>query len=209
VSRYLLACEALPSTDLRSAWPVIERVFREYGLPRAMQSDNGPPFGTTSGRFSRLSVKLMSLGVQPVFSRPGKPQDNGRHERMHRDLKADIVRHRAATMVEQQKFFDRFRRIYNVERPHEGIGQDRPARRFRASPRPFPDKLRIPDYPDHWERRKVMCNGVLRWRSKDVFLSETFDGHTVAFEPFDCDLWRVHFYQFIIGTFDERSRTIT
>src|ERR1051326_6179960 len=108
VSRYVLACEALPSTDFRHAWPVIERVFRNYGLPRAMQSDNGPPFGSAQGRFSTMSVMLMSLGVQPVFSRPGKPQDNGRHERMHRDLKADIVLHRGSTLSEQQRFFDRF-----------------------------------------------------------------------------------------------------
>lgn len=122
VSRYLLACEALPTTDFRHAWPVIERVFREHGLPRAMQSDNGPPFGTAQGRFSTMSVVLMSLGVQPVFSRPTKPQDNARHERMHRDLKADIIRHRGSTLDEQQRFFNRFRRIYNVEQPHEGIG---------------------------------------------------------------------------------------
>ena len=209
VSRYLLACEALPSTDFRRAWPVIERVFRDYGLPRAMQSDNGPPFGTAQGRFSTMSVVLMSLGVQPVFSRPGKPQDNGRHERMHRDLKADVVRHRGLTLVEQQGFFDRFRRIYNVERPHEGIGQQRPARRFSPSPRPFPRRPRKPDYPLHWEKRKVMCNGILRWHSNDVFLSETFGAHTVAFEPIDCDLWLVWFHEFIVGTFDEKKKRIT
>lgn len=209
VSRYLLACQALPTTDLRHAWPVIERIFREYGLPRAMQSDNGPPFGTGQGRFSSLSVILMSLGVQPVFSRPAKPQDNARHERMHRDLKADIVRRRGSGFDEQQRYFNTFRQIYNVERPHEGIGQERPARRFRASPRPFPRKPRQPDYPLHWEKRNVMSNGVLRWHSNDVFLSETFGGHTVAFEPIDADLWRVRFYEFIIGTFDEKSRKIT
>ena len=209
VSRYLLACEALPTTDFEHAWPVIERVFRKHGLPQAMQSDNGPPFGTGQGRFSTMSVVLMSLGVQPVFSRPAKPQDNARHERMHRDLKADIVRHRGSTLDEQQRFFNRFRRIYNVERPHEGIGQDRPARRFRPSARPFPRKPRQPDYPLHWEKRKVMCKGVLRWHSHDVFLSETFGGHTVAFEPIDSDLWRVRFHEFIVGTFDERSTKIT
>ena len=209
VSRYLLACEALPTTDFGHAWPVIERVFRIHGLPRAMQSDNGPPFGTAQGRFSTMSVVLMSLGVQPVFSRPGKPQDNGRHERMHRDLKADIVRHRGSTLLEQQRFFDRFVRIYNVERPHEGIGQNRPARRFQPSPRPFPRKPRQPEYPLHWEKRKVMCNGVLRWHGADVFLSETFGGHTVAFEPIDCDLWRVWFHEFIVGTFDEKTLRIT
>jgi transposase InsO family protein len=208
-SRYLLACEALPTTDFRNAWPVIERIFRQYGLPAAMQSDNGPPFGTAQGRFSTMSVVLMSLGVQPVFSRPGKPQDNARHERMHRDLKADIIHHRGWTLDEQQRFFDRFRRIYNVERPHEGIGQDRPARRFRPSARPFPRKPRRPDYPLHWEKRKVMCNGVLRWHSTDVFLSETFGGQTVAFEPIDSDLWHVRFHEFIVGTFDERRRKIT
>jgi len=116
---------------------VIERVFREHGLPQAMQSDNGPPFGTPYGRFSTMSVVLMSLGVQPVFSRPGKPQDNGRHERVHRDLKADVLGHRGATLTEQQTFFDMFRHIYNVERPHEGIGQDRPAP-FSIFVTPFP-----------------------------------------------------------------------
>lgn len=209
VSRFLLACEALWSTDFAHAWPVIERVFREHGLPKAMQSDNGPPFGTANGRFSSMSVRLMSVGVQPVFSRPGKPQDNGRHERMHRDLKADVLRHRGSTLPEQQKFFDRFRRIYNRERPHEGIGQQRPARLFQPSPRPYPRKPRQPEYAAHWEKRKVMSNGVLRWHSTDVFLSETFGGHTVAFEPFEVDLWRVRFHEFVIGTFDERTRTIT
>jgi putative transposase len=208
VSRYVLACEALPSTDFRHAWPVIERVFRDYGLPRAMQSDNGPPFGSAQGRFSTMSVMLMSLGVQPVFSRPGKPQDNGRHERMHRDLKADIVLHRGSTLSEQQRFFDRFRHVYNVERPHEGIGQHRPARRFRPSPRPFPRKPRKPEYPLHWEKRNVMCNGILRWNSKDIFLSEPFGGHTVAFEPIDCEIWLVWFHEFIVGMFDEKTNRI-
>jgi len=209
VSRFLLACEALWSTDFAHAWAVIERVFREHGLPKAMQSDNGPPFGTANGRFSTMSVRLMSVGVQPVFSRPGKPQDNGRHERMHRDLKADILHHRGSTLGEQQKFFDRFRRIYNRERPHEGIGQERPARRFRPSPRTYPRKPRAPEYATQLEKRKVMSNGVLRWHQTEVFLSETFGGHTVAFEPFEVDLWRVRFYEFVIGTFDESTRTIT
>src|ERR1043166_4798569 len=152
LSRYLLACEALLTTDFSHARPVVERVFREHGLPKAMQSDNGPPFGTAKGRVSTIRGWLMSSGVHPVFSRPGKPQDNGRHERMHRELKADIIRHRAATPREQQKLFDQFRRIYNQERPHEGIGQDRPARQFRPSPRPSPRKPRQPEYQAHWEK---------------------------------------------------------
>ena len=208
VSRYLLACEALPSTEFHQAWPVMERVFREHGLPRAMQSDNGSPFGTAQGRFSKMSVLLMSLGVQPVFNRPGKPQDNARHERMHRDLKADIAKNRGKSLKEQQKYFDRFRHIYNVERPHEGLAQDRPARKYRRSPRPFPRKPRQPEYAAHWEKRRVMSNGILRWRSNDVFLSEAFGGFTVAFEPIDADVWNVRFYDFIVGTFDEKRRKI-
>jgi putative transposase len=134
VSRYLLACEALPTTDFRHAWPVIQRVFRKHGLPRAMQSDNGPPFGTAQGRFSTMSVVLMSLGVQPVFSRPAKPQDNARHERMHRDLKADIVRHRGSTFAEQQRFFNRFERstTWNALTKES----DRIARLADSDPRP-------------------------------------------------------------------------
>jgi hypothetical protein len=173
-----------------------------------MQSDNGSPFGSAKGQFSRMSVLLMSLGVQPVFSRPGKPQDNGRHERMHRDLKADILRHRGSTLREQQRFFDRFRRTFNNERPHESIGSDRPARRYRRSPRPFPRKPRQPDYPAHWEKRKVGRNGVVSWHQADVFVSEPFNGHTIAFEPVDVDVWRIRFHEFEIGTFNERTRTV-
>lgn len=208
VSRFLLACEAVPTTDLAHAWPVIERVFREHGLPKAMQSDNGTPFGTARGRFSTMSVMLMSLGVQPVFSRPGKPQDNGRHERMHRDLKADILRHRGSTLREQQSFFDRFRRTFNRERPHEALDLDRPARRFRSSPRPYPRKPRQPEYAPHWEKRKVGDNGVVSWHQTDIFVSDAFGGQTIAFEPFDLDLWRVRFYEFVIGTLDESTRRI-
>jgi len=202
VSRYLLACEALASTQFRHAWPVIERVFREHGLPQAVQSDNGPPFGTANG-YSRMSVMLMSLGVQPVFSRPGRPQDNGCHERMHRELKADILQHRGWTHREQQNCFNRFRHDYNVERPHEGIGQDRPARRFRSSPRGYPHKPRRPEYAEHWEKRKVTTAGTFSWRGKIVFLSESFAGQTIALEPIDVDRSIVRFYQFNIGCFDE------
>jgi hypothetical protein len=172
-----------------------------------MQSDNGPPFGTPNGRYSRMSVMLMSLGVQPVFSRPGKPQDNGCHERMHRELKADILQHRGSTHREQQRCFNRFRQNYNVERPHEGIGQDRPARRFRSSPRGYPRKPRRPEYAAHWEKRKVTTGGMFSWRGKPVFLSEAFAGHTIALEPIDVDRWSVRFYQFNIASLDEgRSR---
>jgi transposase InsO family protein len=206
ISRYIQACEALDSTSFARAWPVIERVFREHGLPLAMQSDNGPPFGAPSGgRFSRLSVELMSLGVQPVFSRPGVPQDNGSHERMHRDLKHDTARLPASTLSAQQTLFNTFIHKYNVERPHEGLGMKRPARVYKPSPRLFPRRRPRPEYAAHWEKRLVSSTGSIKWRTHQVFIGQGLAGHTLALELSDRDLWTVHFYRFSIGKLDDRS----
>ena len=203
VSRYLLACESLDSTSFERAWPVVERVFREHGLPRAMQSDNGPPFGTPHGKFSRLSVELMSLGILPVFGRPGVPQDNGRHERMHRDLKRETTRPPARTWAEQQKKFDEFIHNYNVERPHEGMNMDRPARVYRKSERPSPKRRRAPEYELDWEKRMVDHNGGIRWRQNYIFVSDTLAGRQVALEATGDRLWTVHYYGFELGKLDE------
>ncbi len=207
VSRYLLACEALSSTRLVQAWPVIERVFRMYGLPRAMQSDNGPPFGSPNGGLSTLSVRLMMLGVLPVFGRPAHPQDNGRHERMHLDLKAETTRPPASNLTSQQKIFDAFRTRFNTERPHEGIGMQRPANVFKASPRPYPRKPRRPEYPSHFEPRKVNAAGVIKLHGSSIFIAHALAEHTVALEPTDEQLYTVHFYDFVIGKVDAAVNT--
>jgi transposase InsO family protein len=204
VSRYLLSCAALRSTRLSEAWPVIERVFREHGLPVAMQSDNGPPFGSPNGLFSMMSVQLMQLGVLPVFSRPAHPQDNGRHERMHLDLKADTTRPPAATRTAQQKKFDEFINRYNVERPHEGIDMQRPANVFKSSPRSFPRSCPKPQYPLHFETRKVNDCGDIKWKNHRIFVAHPFRGQFVGIEPTDEGICTVHFYRFIIGKIDER-----
>jgi putative transposase len=203
VSRYLLSCRGLTSTCLTEAWPVIERVFRECGLPVAMQSDNGPPFGSPNGTLSTTSVRLMKLGVLPVFSRPARPQDNARHERMHRDLKAETTRPPAAGLPSQQKRFDDFITRYNVDRPHEGIDMQRPASVFRNSPRPFPRKRPKPHYARHFETRKVGAGGAIKWRNKRIFLAEPLSGETVGIEPTDEGICTVHFYTFSIGKIDE------
>jgi putative transposase len=205
VSRYLLCCTALRSTRLTEAWPVIEGVFREYGLPVAMQSDNGPPFGSPNGRFSMMSVRLMKLGVLPVFGRPAHPQDNGRHERMHRDLKAETTRPPAGTQSAQQKKFDEFKTRFNIERPHEGIDMQRPANVFKNSPRPFPRRRLKPEYPSHFEARKVGATGDIQWRNHRIYVAEPFRGETVGIEPTDEGICTVHFYRFIIGKIDERT----
>lgn len=205
MSRYLLACTALTSTRLSEAWPVIERVFREHGLPVAMQSDNGPPFGSPNGSFSSMSVRLMQLGVMPVFGRPGHPQDNGRHERMHRDLKAATTRPPASTLPGQQKKFDGFAGHYNIERPHEGIDMQRPASVFRSSPRPFPRYRRKPEYAAHFETRKVSDGGDIKWQNHRIFVAEPFRGHILGIEPTDDGICTVHFHGFVIGKIDERT----
>ena len=205
VSRYVLACVALDSTSLERAWPVIERVFRDHGLPRAMQSDNGPPFGSPNGKFSRLSVMLMSLGVQPVFGRPGVPQDNACHERMHRDLKDDTTRPPGRALGDQQKRFDDFVHRYNVERPHEGIGMQRPARLYSGSGRPYPRRRPTPEYELHWEPRLVNANGQISWRQRRIFVGHALSGQTLGLESTDDQLWAVHFFEFKIGDIDERT----
>jgi putative transposase len=204
VSRYILACEALYSTTFEEAWPVVKRVFREHGLPLAMQSDNGPPFGSSHGRVSRFSVQLMMYGVRPVFGRPAKPQDNGRHERMHRDLKREATRPPAASMRLQQLQFDNFVRPFNYERPHEALNMDRPANVYRASRRPFPRRQPQPHYPLHFEKRLVSGQGYIKWQDVRIFLGEPLAGHTVGIEPRAEALSAIHFHSFVIGHLDER-----
>ena len=183
VSRYVLSCTALKSTCLSEAWPAIERVFREHGLPVAMQSDNGPPFGSPNGTFSAMSVRLMMLGILPVFGRPAHPQDNGRHERMHLDLKAETTRPPAANLAAQQQKFSEFVQRYNLERPHEGIDMQRPANVFKSSPRPFPRRRSKPEYPLHFETRKVSGSGSIRWQNRAIFIAHPFEGQTVGSPP--------------------------
>ena len=205
VSRYVLACEALSSTRFEEAWPVVERVFREHGLPVAMQSDNGPPFGSPQGRVSNFSVQLMTYGVLPVFGRPAKPQDNGSHERMHRELKREATRPAGKSMRAQQGKFDEFVRRYNLERPHEALQMQRPAQAYHPSPRSFPRRRPKPDYPMHFEKRTVLPQGYVKWQNKRIFIGKPLAGHVVGLEPIADALCAVHFYRFLIGHIDQIS----
>jgi transposase InsO family protein len=143
---------------------VFTRIFREYGLPQRIRTDNGAPFATVSlARRSTLSAWWVRLGVMPEFIEPGKPQQNGRHERMHRTLTAQATRPPAATLCSQQRRFNRFREEFNQERPHEALDQQTPASLYRSSPRPFPQTLPPLQYPDRFEVRYVSANGGIRW----------------------------------------------
>jgi len=205
VSRFLLACAALQSTQFAPMWKVLLRVFAKHGLPDAMQSDNGPPFGPTHGKFSALSVRLMMLDIRPDFSRPDRPQDNARHERMHRDLKADTTRPPSGSFASQQIRFDAFVRIYNDERPHEGIAMHRPAQIYHPPQRTLPAKISKPQYPAHFEVRRVGSGGTVSWNGAPIFITETLAGQHVGLEESDDGIWSVHFYRFRIGDIDARQ----
>lgn len=169
-----------------------------------MQSDNGP-FGSPGGGLSTMSVRLMVLGILPVFGRPAHPQDNARHERMHQDLKKETTRPPAPSHDPQQGSFDAFRQRYNFERPHEGIGMQRPANVFRASSRPYPRRARGPEYPAHFQTRKVSANGAIKLLGAPIFVAHALAGQTVALEATDEQLYTLHFYDFVLGKVDTET----
>ena len=141
-SRYILGCQALPGTLFEPTKAIFTRVFREYGLPRSIKTDNGVPFSSpTLGRLSQLSVWWLKLGVMPVLTEPGKPQQNGRHERMHKTLKAETLKPPAGNSRAQQRKFNTFVREFNEVRPHESLDMETPRQQHVISPRMMPDKL--------------------------------------------------------------------
>jgi putative transposase len=206
-SRYLLRCQAVRRVDTRCAWPLLEATFREYGLPRAIRSDNGVPFASRSvGGLSRLSVWWIKLGIRPERITPGRPAENGRHERLHGTLKRDACHPPAANRRAQQQRFDHFRRIYNEERPHEAIRNVTPSALYRPSPRPYPARLPELVYPDGWEIRKVRHSGEIRWRGELLFLSQVLCGEPIALQEVEDGCWHVHFGPVLLGTMDHAGK---
>jgi putative transposase len=208
-SRYLLACRALASTRTAGARPIFERLFREHGLPGRIRSDNGVPFATIAlGRLSALSVWWVRLGILPDLIEPSSPQQNGRHERLHRTLKAEATKPPEAHARAQQRRFDHFRTEYNTERPHEALGQATPASWYTPSPRPYPTRLPPLEYPAHCEVRRVSRNGGVRWHNRWVNVSHVLAEEYVAFEEIADGLWSVVFGSLVLGRFDERTLRI-
>lgn len=208
MSRYLLRCQDVGRPDHEHVRPVFEAAFCEYGLPRAIRSDNGPPFASTAaGGLSALSLWWIKLGIAPERIMPGQPQQNGRHERMHRTLKEDTAEPPEATLAEQQARFDAFREIYNNERPHEGLGFQYPAALYRPSPRSYPCALREPEYGIDCEVRRVRSNGEIKWRGELIFVSQVLDGEPVGIDRTASGDWRVRYADIELGYIDlERRR---
>jgi putative transposase len=208
-SRFLLGCQALSSTQVVEAKPVFIRLFKAFGVPKRIRTANGVPFATnTLGRLSQLSAWWVRLGILPELIEPGKPQQNGRHERMHRTLKAETTRPPAATRRAQQRTFDRFRQAFNFERPHEALDMQPPAARYEVSPRAMPTKLPPLEYPDRFEVRYVSANGGMRWHHHWVNVSHTCVGEYVGLEEIDNGVWNVYFGPLTLGRFLERHMRI-
>jgi putative transposase len=209
-TRYLLACDGLRSTEHRGAIAVFERVFRAAGLPRAIRSDNGGPFATKAiGGLSRLNVWWTKLGIRHDRGRPGHPEDNGSHERMHRTLKRKTVYPAAANAAEQQERFEEFRAEYNEERPHHGIGKVTPGSLYVVSTREMPDHIPEPEYPGQCQIRRVRANGILYFKDQTLFLSELLIGEDVALEETGDGVWSIYFYDLLLAKLDEQTFTLS
>jgi transposase InsO family protein len=208
-SRYLLGCEGKRSTAHEGVCPVFEQLFCDYGLPKAILSDNGCPFGARSlCGLSRLSVWWIKLGIQPLLIDPGHPEQNSHHERMHRTLKAETTRPPAANLAAQQPLFDTFRQEFNEQRPHESLDQRPPAELYEPSPRPYPDRVPEVEYPGHYEVRQVRHDGYVRWRGQPLFVSEVLGREPVGLEEVDDGIWSLYFGPLLLARFDERERRL-
>lgn len=203
-SRMLLRCTALDSTKTRYAWPIFEEAFREFGLPERIRTDNGTPFASRgAGGLSRLSVWWVKLGIRHERIEPGHPEQNGRHERMHRTLKQETLRPPAHTSRAQQTKFDAFRTEYNHERPHEALGNDPPSSRYAQSDRQYPRRLPEIQYPEHYIRRKVTEAGRIRWQSAHVTIGHALEGEWIGLEPSN-ELHNVYFGDVHLGFIDDQ-----
>ena len=205
-SRFVLGCRALPSTRVLETQAQFARAFVEYGLPDRIRTDNGPPFGGPGlAGLSRLAVWWLRLGILPERSRPGCPGDNGSHEQFHRVLKQHTARPPAASRAAQQRRFATFVDEYNTVRPHDAVDHAPPASRYQPSTRPFPRRLPPLDYPAQAEVRRVSSIGRIKWRGRELFLSQVLDDQAVALTEVDDGVWLVSFTVWPLALFHERT----
>jgi putative transposase len=204
-SRFLIRCVGLEETDTSRVRPIFEDAFRELGLPIAIRSDNGPPFAARGAAgLSKLAAWWVKLGIRPDRIEPGHPEQNGRHERMHRTLDQETATPPEINFVRQQRSFDRFRDRYNDVRPHAALGQQPPSRFYTPSTRPFDPCPPDPAYPDGWEIRRVQRNGTVRWRGSAIPITSALVDELVGFKEVNYDRWEVFFSFVCLGVLDEK-----
>ena len=205
-SRYLLQCKALKSTAYSDAKDWMEQCFREYGLPQNIRSDNGTPFSSmAAGGISRLSKWWIQLGIQPQRIKPGHPQQNGRHERMHKTLKQETIKPPAYNERSQQTKFDDFKTEFNHERSHEALQRKCPAEVYEPSSTSYPDTLPEIVYDEGCETRKVKRGGEIKWKGHHIYISQVLSHDRISLEEIDNNLWEVCYGFYKLGELDAKK----
>lgn len=209
-SRYLLDCKGLYTTRTEPVISAFERLFTEYGLPDYVRSDNGSPFASTRiGGLSRFSLWLLKRGVTPERIRPGNPQENGRHERFHRSLKAAVCKPSKGNLSAQQRAFNQYQSSYNQLRPHEALNDTPPADHYKPSTRIYTGKEIEFEYPGHYEIRKVRADGNMKWKQVPIYVANLLAGEHIGLEPIDDGCWMAYLSTLKLGILDERQKQIT
>ena len=201
-THFNLACQALPTTAIAPTRAVFVRLFREYGLPDVVRSDNGVPFAQANaiGRLGALAFWWVRLGIRPEHIRPARPAENGAHERFHKTLKAAATQPASASLAAQQRRFDAFRHEYNTERPHASLpGHMPPAHCYHPAVRPYPSRLPALVYPNAHEVRLVDSSGNIKWRNTAFFLSTNLSGAYVGLTHTSADLVTVAYGALALG----------
>lgn len=208
-SRFLLRCQVARCTGIETARGIFEAAFREFGLPLAIRTDNGTPFASRGILgLSKLSVWWMKLGITPERIEPGKPQQNGRHERMHSTLKSETTKPPKRTLRSQQRCFDRFRDQFNDVRPHEALGMRCPSDIYCRSDRIYPERPLAVEYPGGLTVRIVQKRGEFYWNRHRVYLGEAFGGERIGLEPVDGRYWLIYYTDVAIGVFDSYHHAV-
>jgi len=199
-SRFILGCEAMTAISDEAAREASEEFFRQYGLPKAIRSDNGVPFASAGlANLTQLSAYWLRLGIELERIRPAHPEENGQHERMHRTLKAETTRPPRTNLLQQQERFDAFVEEFNRERPHEALGMKRPAQVYKPSPRKLPPTLPEPEYPEHDDVVPLSGNGAIYFRRKHVYISAALAFHYVGIREENDGRWLVTFMNINLG----------
>jgi len=207
-SRFFLRCDALRRPTYRQTRPYCERAFRHYGLPKAIRTDNGEPFGSCGlGGLTQLSLWWIKLGIIPERIHPGRPQQNGRHERLHATLKRGCAIQ--ANLKQQQRAFDRFRRLYNNERSHQALGRNQtPAMHYQASPRPYPTRLPELTYPHDHVVKRIHASGNMNWLGREWYVAGLLRGEFIGLKPIDDGLWFIFVGPVCVGRLNARHTRI-
>jgi putative transposase len=203
-SRFLLRCLQIYSNDEKHVWAVLDHAFREYGLPLYLRTDNGPPFATCgAGRLSRLSVKLIKAGVMPDWIAPGKPQQNGRHERMHQTLKSETANPPQFNLEKQAIKLDEFREYYNFIRPHEALEQKTPGSIYHPSERQWRGRLVSPEYGTGIKVGRVKSCGKLSFSGEEIYIARSLENEPIGLKEIENGIFEVSYGPIFLGTIDQ------